>query len=122
MKNSRKQQKSFVLILALIVCITVLAIGSLLPVGLSSVNSTYAQADTDNVTEIRSMLSEVSDSARLELYNEDGTMQMIPSWDNIENNTNNLINPLAGQSFNERKLLDSGKPDSESIVITIMGD
>lgn len=125
MKSTRKQQKSFVLILALIVCLAVFVIGCLLPAGLRFTNSTYAQADADNINDIRNILSEDStsdDSTHFELYNEDGTIQRIQEPDNLQSDDYNTINPLAASTFNERKLLDSGKPDSESIVITIMGD
>jgi len=120
MNYIRKQQKSLVLIVALIVCFTVFAISGLLTLAFRSSNRAYAQEYTAD--EIRDLVKEESDSAYLELYNEDGTMQMIPKPDNAQNNNQSIATPFATQTFNERKLFDSGKPDSASIVITIMGD
>ncbi|MCH5164235.1 MAG: leucine-rich repeat protein, partial [Clostridiales bacterium] len=80
----------------------------------------YAQEYT--VDDIRELLKEESNSAYLEVYNEDGTMQMIPEPVITQNNSQSITNPLATQTFNERKIFDSGKPDSDSIIVTIMGD
>ncbi len=80
MNNIRKQQKSFVQILILLFCVTVFAIGGLLILEFHSFNGVYAQENN-----VQSMLSDVSDSVYLELYNEDGTMQMIPEPDNVQN-------------------------------------
>ena len=65
---------------------------------------------------------EESNLEYLELYSEDGTMEMVPAPANTQNNNQRSIDSSAENNFEEVKLLDSGKPDSESIVITIMGD
>ena len=63
----------------------------------------------------------------IELYSEDGTIQKLSAKETedtiyAEQNSIKRQNQNVQQSFNEQKILDSGKPDDESIVITIMGD
>ena len=118
MRNINRQQKSFILILIsyFIVCV----LFSLSMFELRSTNRAYAQEY--NVIDEQSVISDNLDDSYLELYNEDGSMQMVPEPDNLQNDNTSLIAPVAAPSFNERKLRDSGKPDSESIVVTIMGD
>lgn len=63
------------------------------------------------------------DSEFLELYSQDGTIQKTEILSHDEKNVNNNVEVLSNiPIFNEKKILNSEKPDSESLVITIMGD
>lgn len=117
MKNICKKQKYF--ILALIGCFVICILAGLFTLEIIPANSVYAQEYNANNAQ---GIHDYSNSTYLELYNEDGTMQMIPKPVIVQDNNPALKTSLAIQDFNERKLLDSGKPDSESIVVTIMGD
>ena len=66
----------------------------------------------------------ISNENQIEVYSEDGTMEIMDEPLSIynEDSTVDLTNLRASTSFEEVKIVDSGKPDSESIVVTLMGD
>ncbi|MBQ3001784.1 MAG: leucine-rich repeat protein, partial [Bacilli bacterium] len=92
------------------------------------------EAENDyTIDDIRDILSsqdiENEYDEYLTVFNEDGLMQDIiidndededEDVDVVCTNENALMN--VSNPFNVRKIVDSGRPDSESIVITIMGD
>ena len=58
-----------------------------------------------------------------EVFNEDGSIQMIEDFTQQDSAQNkNIMRAAASTNFVERKLIDSGKPDSDSLVLTILGD
>lgn len=58
----------------------------------------------------------------IELFNEDGSMQMIEELPQQSLAPRRAMKTAANTNFIERKLIDSGKPDSDSLVLTILGD
>lgn len=60
----------------------------------------------------------------MEIYNVDGTIEktFVPSTFIYKSQELNEDTANLKFLFNERKIIDSGKPDNQSIVITIMGD
>lgn len=82
--------------------------------------SNAAYASSEAIEEI----DDLRDLGYLELFNEDGSMEMSEQPVSIESvsSRNQIKRAASTGGFRETKLTDSGKPDSDSIVVTIMGD
>ncbi len=79
--------------------------------------------DGYKINDVRKMLAKESNTLEIEIFAQNGTIERkrLPQK-NIENSEITKNPPKTVPSFNERKILDSGMPDNQSIVITIMGD
>jgi len=79
--------------------------------------------DGYTVNDVRRILEKKSGFRELEVFNEDGTMQKIQVPFNPNSGQASRSSPQTTRStFNDSKIVDSQRDDSESIVITIMGD
>lgn len=74
------------------------------------------------ISDIRSLLSPDHEESGIEIFNENGTIQRVSPPESPIEYVNTYSQSNSHPTFNERKIVDSGKPDEESIVITIMGD
>lgn len=79
----------------------------------------FETSDEYNVEDVQSLLSSED---LIEIFNEDGTMEMrenFINYDEVQQEMNSKsLN--TNTNFVEVKIIDSGKPDSESIVLTFM--
>lgn len=84
-------------------------------------NSLFAWAE-ENPIENTSSETELN-LGYIEIFAQDGTIQKMPKSVFTENDIDNQESARGAKpAFTEHKILDSGKPDSESLVMTIMGD
>lgn len=86
-----------------------------------SASENSGKRDGYTISDIKEL---ISNENYIEVYSEDGTMEIMDQPLSVyeEDATVNLTSLKAGTSFEEVKIADSGKPDSESIVVTLMGD
>lgn len=86
-------------------------------------NVVFAEESTINIAESNSLLTTTQDRDYLEVFSNNGDIEKV---DNIQTHDilvqDELLVSNTVQNFTEHKLLDSGRPDSSSFVITIMGD
>jgi hypothetical protein len=116
-KMKQKILKKSFLIISLFVFILVLFLST--PTVSAFDNSD--ERDGYTISDIKKL---ISNENQIEVYSEDGTMEIMDEPLSIynEDSTVDLTNLRASTSFEEVKIVDSGKPDSESIVVTLMGD
>ena len=76
----------------------------------------------EDIQELLNSSNSLDTTEFLSVYSQDGTMIDIEVDIEEEYSSSSLIEPLAAPSFDVQTLVNSGRPDSESIVITIMGD
>ena len=98
-------------------------ISSILFLNSSSVNAFGNNIERKGYT-LNDIKELISNDNQIEVYSKDGTMEIMDEPLTIDNQdlSNDLINSRSSTSFEEVKIVDSGKSDSESIVVTIMGD
>lgn len=103
----------------LTVCIVFVAIICIV----TNSNVAFAEESIINIAESNSVLSTTQDRDYLEVFSNSGEIEnvdKIQTYDTLVKDEFSVSNAV--QNFTEHKLLDSGKPDSSSFVITIMGD
>lgn len=76
----------------------------------------------EDIQELLNSTNSLGTTEFLSVYSQDGTMIDIEVDIEEENSSSSLIEPLVAPSFDVQTLVNSGRPDSQSIVITIMGD
>lgn len=103
--------------------IVLFLISSILFLNSSSVNAFGNNIEREGYT-LNDIKELISNDNQIEVYSEDGTVEIMDKQLTIDNQdlSNDLINSRSSTSFEEVKIVDSGKSDSESIVVTIMGD
>ena len=86
--------------------------------------SAFENCDNRDGYTVNDIKEIISNYNQVEVYSEDGTMEIMEEPMNIpvEDYSVDLNDARTSTSFEEVKIVDSGKPDSESIVVTIMGD
>lgn len=90
-------------------------------------NDSDAKIDGYTIDDIRNIVSNENfdyGDDYLTVYTQDGKMEDVPVLEQIEQESisSDSIEALSIPSFNVRKIVDSGRSDLESIVITFMGD
>lgn len=104
-----KNKKYFFLTLFILMC-------CLLLVGVAKLKTNVAYADNHSDTQQAIFENTIWG----ELFHEDGTIELVQLP--VDNEDVSIQTYSDIPTFNERKIIDSGRPDSDSIVLTFLGD